>query len=64
MIFSALNLLTNLWGWLDYHRAIGRKDPNYWLNTIQTTVAINAWFWSILFHTRDTFFTEVIFKLF
>ncbi|KAF7493382.1 Post-GPI attachment to proteins factor 3 [Sarcoptes scabiei] len=57
--FSILNLLANLRGWKQY-RTIGIlcNDRYYNVWKLQAILAINAWFWSIIYHSRDCPFTE------
>ncbi|KAH9415496.1 Post-GPI attachment to proteins factor 3 [Dermatophagoides pteronyssinus] len=58
-IFSIGNLATNLYCWKDY-RIFGEysNDPFYNLWRIQAFISMNAWFWSMVFHARETPLTE------
>ncbi|KAJ6219905.1 hypothetical protein RDWZM_005717 [Blomia tropicalis] len=56
--FSLLNLFANLFGWLRYCRFTEKLDPLYSVWKIQTFLTINAWFWSTVYHGRDTIISE------
>ncbi|KAH9497300.1 Post-GPI attachment to proteins factor 3 [Dermatophagoides farinae] len=58
-IFSIGNLATNFYCWQDY-RIFGKysNDPFYNLWQIQAFISMNAWFWSMAFHARETPLTE------
>ncbi|CAG2160189.1 unnamed protein product [Oppiella nova] len=57
VLFSFLNLLSNIYGWNQYRKAI-KSDPYFSVWTLQALLAINAWFWSTIFHTRQSSVTE------
>lgn len=57
VLFSILNGLAHLWGLFAYGRMT--KTHN-WLLTAYAGVAVNAWIWSTVFHTRDTDWTETM----
>ncbi|CAG2123147.1 unnamed protein product, partial [Medioppia subpectinata] len=57
VFFSLLNLLSNIYGWNEYRKSI-TTDPHFTIWTLQALLAINAWFWSTIFHIRQTLFTE------
>ncbi|XP_054165373.1 post-GPI attachment to proteins factor 3-like [Oppia nitens] len=64
MICSVLNLVTNLYGWNQYRKSVanndggGGGDPHFTIQTVQAFLAVNAWFWSTIFHTRQTSISE------
>lgn len=70
VLFSVLNFLSTLFGLLKYIRLVfwklprkpmGDKGPLYdyaGLWVVYGAIALNSWFWSAVFHARDTPFTE------
>ncbi|XP_046862906.1 post-GPI attachment to proteins factor 3-like [Xenia sp. Carnegie-2017] len=57
-IFSIGNALGHYFGWRMYRKHV---NPNYSMYStwwLYNKVSIHAWFWSIIFHTRDLVFTE------
>ncbi|KPP60882.1 post-GPI attachment to proteins factor 3-like [Scleropages formosus] len=56
---SLLNGLACLLMLLRYRSAVPRQSPMYHTITAFSLVSLNAWFWSTVFHTRDTYLTEV-----
>eukprot|EP00250_Pteridium_aquilinum_P008211 c17768_g1_i1 orf=322-1395(-) len=70
VVFSIANLAMHLEGWMSFISLIfyklpqkcqGRKSPYYeysslWI--IYGVLAINSWFWSAVFHSRDIVITE------
>ncbi|MCJ8738156.1 hypothetical protein PDJAM_G00032410 [Pangasius djambal] len=55
---SLLNGLACLLMLLRYRSAVPRQCPMYHTVTAFSLVSLNAWFWSTVFHTRDTYLTE------
>uniref|UniRef100_A0A672PEA6 Post-GPI attachment to proteins factor 3 n=1 Tax=Sinocyclocheilus grahami TaxID=75366 RepID=A0A672PEA6_SINGR len=55
---SLLNGLACLLMLLRYRSAVPRQSPMYHTITAFSLVSLNAWFWSTVFHTRDTYLTE------
>ena len=58
VIFSVLNLLASVFAWNKYRRSC-KTDPYFFHWTFQTLLTVNAWFWSALFHIRQSPVTEV-----
>lgn len=57
VLFSVLNGLTHYVMWQKFRRTIPRSSSvNVW--NVHGLLSINAWFWSAIFHTRDTPVTE------
>jgi len=57
-IASLLNGLTNYLMLRRFERIVPPTTPFYHLWRFYAAVAINAWFWSFVFHVRDTDWTE------
>uniref|UniRef100_A0A8C7H0L6 Post-GPI attachment to proteins factor 3 n=1 Tax=Oncorhynchus kisutch TaxID=8019 RepID=A0A8C7H0L6_ONCKI len=55
---SLLNGLACLLMLLRYRSSVPRQSPMYYTITAFSLVSLNAWFWSTVFHTRDTYLTE------
>uniref|UniRef100_A0A8C2FHM5 Post-GPI attachment to proteins factor 3 n=1 Tax=Cyprinus carpio TaxID=7962 RepID=A0A8C2FHM5_CYPCA len=55
---SLLNGLACLLMLLRYRSAVPRQSPMYHTITAFSLISLNAWFWSTVFHTRDTYLTE------
>lgn len=55
---SLLNGLACLLMLLRYRSSVPRQSPMYHTITAFSLVSLNAWFWSTVFHTRDTYLTE------
>lgn len=58
VFFSFLNLVCTVYMYKQFRKAIRISSTMYWIWSGYTLVSVNAWFWSILFHIRDVFFTE------
>lgn len=56
--FSILNGFCHLWMWRKFRRLVPRSAPHYLIWKGQAVLSINAWFWSTVFHARDTPVTE------
>ncbi|XP_060215543.1 uncharacterized protein LOC132642327 [Lycium barbarum] len=59
--FSALNLAMHVQGWLSFFKLIKRTSYDYaslWY--IYGFFSVNSWFWSVVFHSRDMEFTEML----
>ena len=72
-LFSLLNLVTTYLAWTHYAKRILQEsssndsneessaaiiDPYFFVITINAILSMNAWFWSTVFHIRDTLLTE------
>ncbi|XP_032358412.1 post-GPI attachment to proteins factor 3 isoform X2 [Etheostoma spectabile] len=55
---SLLNGLACLLMLLRYRGTVPRQSPMYHTINSFSLVSLNAWFWSTVFHTRDTYLTE------
>ncbi|MBN3271574.1 PGAP3 factor, partial [Polyodon spathula] len=55
---SLLNGLACLVMLIRYRSAVPRQSPMYYTCCAFSMVSLNAWFWSMVFHTRDTYLTE------
>uniref|UniRef100_A0AAZ3PPM3 Post-GPI attachment to proteins factor 3 n=1 Tax=Oncorhynchus tshawytscha TaxID=74940 RepID=A0AAZ3PPM3_ONCTS len=55
---SLLNGLACLLMLLRYRSSVPHQSPMYYTITAFSLVSLNAWFWSTVFHTRDTYLTE------
>ncbi|KAI4807759.1 hypothetical protein KUCAC02_027545 [Chaenocephalus aceratus] len=55
---SLLNGLACLLMLLRYRSTVPRQSPMYHTINAFSLVSLNAWFWSTVFHTRDTYLTE------
>lgn len=42
-----------------FRKKVRRDSPNYWVWQIFGWISVNAWLWSIVFHTRDLPITEL-----
>ncbi|XP_065292244.2 post-GPI attachment to proteins factor 3 [Dermacentor albipictus] len=58
VIFSILNGICHLWMWRKFRRLVPSSAPFYVIWKGQAVLSINAWFWSAVFHARDTPLTE------
>lgn len=56
--FSIGNALANYYGWKAYRNKVDSSYRMYPMVRIYFFVSLNAWFWSIIFHTRDLLWTE------
>ncbi|XP_067649317.1 post-GPI attachment to proteins factor 3-like [Haliotis asinina] len=56
-LFSILNGLSHL-GLVRFRSQVSKSTPLYYVWHGAAVVAVNAWTWSTVFHTRDTDFTE------
>lgn len=56
-LFSLMNFLSNLIGWIKYSKL--KTDPYYNVWKIHTLITLHAWLWSTVFHARETSFAEV-----
>ncbi|KAF6732044.1 Post-GPI attachment to proteins factor 3 [Oryzias melastigma] len=55
---SLLNGLACLLMLLRYRSTVPRQSPMYHTINAFSLISLNAWFWSTVFHTRDTYLTE------
>lgn len=58
VLFSLLNGLGHLYMIMKFRRKVPRNAPMYYAWHIYSLIAMHAWFWSTIFHGRDTVFTE------
>jgi len=58
--FSILNLLSNLYMLNWFIKIVPFTNTMFYVWFFYSLTAINAWFWSTVFHTRDTIFTEMM----
>lgn len=58
MIFSLLNLYAHVVGIRLYMSKVDPDSPLYYPSILFSIVAMHAWSWSAIFHTRDFVFTE------
>lgn len=58
VLFSILNGICHLWMWRKFRRLVPPSAPFYAIWKGQAVLSINAWFWSAVFHARDTPLTE------
>jgi len=59
-LFSVLNLLSNLYMLTWFIKTVPSTTPMYLVWVLYSVTAVNAWFWSTIFHSRDTTFTEMM----
>ncbi|ESN96701.1 hypothetical protein HELRODRAFT_95556 [Helobdella robusta] len=57
-IASLLNLCSHIYMIRIFRKQVRSSSAMYYLWNVTTLVGINTWFWSFLFHMRDTPFTE------
>lgn len=60
VIFSFLNGMTHIIMLLIFRRRVPSAAPMYILWHVYAVIAINAWFWAVVFHARDFRFTEMM----
>ena len=60
VLFSVLNLLSNLSMLVWFRGTVPNNSPMYNAWIFYSLTAINAWFWSTIFHARDTNLTEMM----
>jgi len=60
VIFSVMNLVANVYMINWFVKVVPSSAPMYGIWVLNSVIAINAWFWSSIFHTRDTYFTEMM----
>lgn len=60
VIFSVMNLVANVYMINWFVKVVPPSAPMYGIWVLNAVIAINAWFWSSIFHTRDTYFTEMM----
>ncbi|XP_071812213.1 post-GPI attachment to proteins factor 3-like isoform X1 [Apostichopus japonicus] len=58
MLFSLLNGFGHLYMIRKLRSQVPRNAPMYYAWHIYSLISMHAWFWSTIFHTRDTIFTE------
>ncbi|CAH8848307.1 unnamed protein product [Trichobilharzia szidati] len=57
-VFSFVNLIFICFMFYRFYKFVPFNAPMYKTWVVQTLFSVNAWIWSIVFHTRDTSFTE------
>eukprot|EP00731_Ephydatia_muelleri_P008012 Em0004g350a len=57
-LFSVLNGVANAYGYLSFKRRCPSNYPYLVPITVQCLVSLHTWFWSTVFHCRDTYWTE------
>ncbi|XP_066925225.1 post-GPI attachment to proteins factor 3-like [Clytia hemisphaerica] len=57
-IFSVLNLVSQIIGWIHYSKNVDSSFKFYGLAKVQSFINSVAWTCAIIFHTRDTYWTE------
>jgi hypothetical protein len=60
VIFSVMNLVAHVYMIKWFMKVVPPSAPMYGVWILNAVIAVNAWFWSSVFHTRDTFFTEMM----
>lgn len=58
VVFSILNGVFHVWMWRKFRKVVPPSAPHYIIWKGQAVLSINAWFWSAVFHARDTPLTE------
>ncbi|XP_066301996.1 post-GPI attachment to proteins factor 3-like [Branchiostoma lanceolatum] len=58
VVFSVLNGLAHLIMVGVFRSRVPKEAPLYWTVNVYALVAVNAWVWSTVFHTRDLVWTE------
>jgi len=58
--FSILNLACHIMMFSEFQSKVNPKAPFYHVSKMYFYVSFNAWIWSIVFHTRDIRFTEIM----
>ncbi|XP_065211219.1 post-GPI attachment to proteins factor 3 [Planococcus citri] len=58
VIFSILNLISSIYMYNQFRKAVRTPFTMYWIWTVYAGVSSNAWIWSVVFHIRDIPFTE------
>ncbi|XP_068211283.1 post-GPI attachment to proteins factor 3 [Palaemon carinicauda] len=58
VIFSVFNLLAHIIGLRRFRQSVPPFAPLYRLWQVHALICINAWTWSVIFHARDTPWTE------
>jgi hypothetical protein len=60
VIFSMFNLAFHVLGLQKIRSEVPKSAPLFWFWHWFTAVCVNGWIWSIVFHTRDTYVTELM----
>ncbi|KZC05343.1 PREDICTED: post-GPI attachment to proteins factor 3 [Dufourea novaeangliae] len=60
VIFSLLNLCAHVTMYWKFKRKLRPNEPMFYIWTYFSMICIHGWFWSSVFHARDTSFTEVM----
>ncbi|KAL7640973.1 UNVERIFIED_CONTAM: hypothetical protein RMT77_008110 [Armadillidium vulgare] len=56
--FSVMNFLSHCYNFKNFRKSVPPNAPFYYLWHLYFLISLNAWFWSVCFHARDTSFTE------
>lgn len=60
VFFSIFNLWAHWRGLNKFRRNVSSTAPYFYMWQIFAGICLNAWLWSAIFHTRDTFLTELL----
>ncbi|KAJ8314078.1 hypothetical protein KUTeg_008639 [Tegillarca granosa] len=60
VLFSLLNGLSHLLILMNYRKIVPSSTPMFYIYHLLSIVALNAWIWSVIFHSKDTDFTEMM----
>lgn len=60
VLFSLLNFWAHLRGLKKLKSTVQFSAPYFYMWKIFSLICLNAWTWSMIFHTRDTFLTELM----
>ncbi|XP_043249531.1 post-GPI attachment to proteins factor 3 [Colletes gigas] len=60
VIFSILNLYAHVTMYWKFKKKLRSTDPMFYIWTYFSMICIHGWFWSSVFHARDTPFTEAM----
>ncbi|KAL2733341.1 post-GPI attachment to proteins factor 3 [Vespula maculifrons] len=60
VLFSIFNFYAHWVLYRKFKRIVNSKYPMFYIWTYFSFICLNGWFWSTIFHARDTDFTEVM----
>ncbi|XP_015182204.1 PREDICTED: post-GPI attachment to proteins factor 3 [Polistes dominula] len=60
VLFSILNFYAHWVSYWKFKKKVNSKYPMFYVWTYFSLICLNGWFWSTIFHARDTDFTEVM----
>ena len=58
VIFSLMNAVPNVIALIKLRRTVPKSTPMYYAWQFNFVISINAWTWSVIYHSRDMIFTE------